>query len=46
MEVIERVGMVDSKPCATPIDTSLKLSSDTDDPVGDLTHYRRLVDAL
>jgi hypothetical protein len=46
MEIIERVGMVDSKPCTTLVDTSSKLSSDMGDPVNDPTHYCSLVNAL
>jgi hypothetical protein len=39
MEIIERAGMVDSKPCTTPIDTSSEL-------FGNPTHYRNLAGAL
>jgi hypothetical protein len=46
MEIIDQAGMVDCKLCATPFDTSLKLSSDTDDLVSDPTHYRSLDGAL
>jgi hypothetical protein len=46
MEIIERASMVDSKPCTTLVDTSLKLSGDTSDPVSDPTHYRSLAGAL
>jgi hypothetical protein len=46
MEIIERVGMAESKPCTTLIDTSPKLSGDTSDPVSDPTHYRSLADTL
>jgi hypothetical protein len=46
MEIIERVGMVDCKPCTTPVDTSSKLLGDTGDPVSNPTHYRILADAL
>jgi hypothetical protein len=46
MEIIERAGVVDSKPCTTLVNTSLKLSGDTSDPDSDPTHYRSLVRAL
>jgi hypothetical protein len=46
MDIIERAGMVDSKPCNTPVDTSSKLFGDIDNPVSDPTHYRSLVDTL
>jgi hypothetical protein len=36
----------DSKPCTTLVDTSLKFSGDTGDPVSDPTHYRSLSGAL
>jgi hypothetical protein len=43
MEIIERAGMVDYKPCTTLVDTSSKLSSD---PVSGPTHYHGLAGAL
>jgi hypothetical protein len=46
MEIIERAGMIDSKPCTTPADTSSKLSSDMGDPISNPTHYRSLAGAL
>jgi hypothetical protein len=46
MEIIERAGMLDFKPCTTPVDTSSKISGDTGDPVSSPTHYRSLPDAL
>jgi hypothetical protein len=45
-EIIVRAGMVDSKPCTTPVDTLSKLSGDTCDPISDPTHYRSLVGVL
>jgi hypothetical protein len=38
--------MVDSKPCTTPINTLLKLYGDTNNPVNDPTHYRKLTGTL
>jgi hypothetical protein len=46
MEIFERAGMVDCKPCTTLVNTSSKLSCDTGDPVSNPTHYRSLVRAL
>jgi hypothetical protein len=46
MEIIERVGMVDCKPCTTLVDVSSRLSGDTSDPVSDPKHYRSLASAL
>ena len=38
--------MSDCKPCATPVDTQAKVSSDMGAPVSDPTAYRRLAGAL
>jgi hypothetical protein len=46
MEIIERAGMVDSKPSTTPVDTSSKLSGETGNLVSDPTHYRSLAGVL
>jgi hypothetical protein len=46
LEVLERTGMTDCKPCSTPVDTSGKLSGTEGPPVADLTHYRGLAGAL
>jgi hypothetical protein len=43
LEIIARAGLTDCKPCATPIDTSAKLSGA---PVSDPTQYRSLTGAL
>jgi hypothetical protein len=46
LEVLERAGMVDCKPCSTPVDMSSKLSGNEGPPVADPTHYRGLAGAL
>jgi hypothetical protein len=46
MEIIGRADMVDCKSCTTPVDTSLKLSGDTGNPVSDPMHYHSLTSAL
>jgi hypothetical protein len=46
MKIIERAGMVDSKLCTTPVDTWLKLSGHTGNPVSNPTHYSTLSGAL
>jgi hypothetical protein len=46
MEMVERAGMVDSKPCTTLVDTLSKLYGDMGKPINDPTHYRRLASAL
>jgi hypothetical protein len=45
VDILERAGMVDCKPCATPVDTQGKLSA-TGPPVADPTGYRSLAGAL
>jgi hypothetical protein len=42
LDILERVGMTDCKPCSTPA----KLSSTLGDPVADPTAYRGLAGAL
>ena len=46
LDIVERAGMTDCKPCSTPIDTQVKLSADLGDPVADPTAYRSLAGAL
>jgi hypothetical protein len=46
LDILERAGMTDCKPCSTPVDTQAKLSADLDDPVADPTAYRSLAGAL
>ncbi|XP_062230159.1 uncharacterized mitochondrial protein AtMg00810-like [Phragmites australis] len=45
LDILERAGMSDCKPCSTPIDTSAKVSSDGV-PVPDATDYCALAGAL
>jgi len=45
LDILERAGMADCKPCATPVDINLKLSADGD-PISDATDYRSLAGAL
>jgi hypothetical protein len=45
LDILARAGMVDCKPCTTPVDTCAKLSSDGP-PVENATHYRGLAGAL
>jgi hypothetical protein len=40
LDVLERAGMTDCKPCSTPVDTHAKLSATAGDLVSDATHYR------
>ena len=46
MEILQRAGMSDSKPCAMPVDTNPKLSADGGVPVSDPTDFRSLAGAL
>ena len=46
LDILERGGMTDCKPCSTPVDTQAKLSADLGDPVADPTAYRSLAGAL
>ena len=46
LDILERVGMTDCKPCSTPVDTQAKLSVDMCDPVADPTAYWSFADAL
>lgn len=46
LEILERAGMADCKPCSTPVDISTKLSGTEGVPVSDPTHYRGLTGAL
>ena len=45
LDILERAGMQDCKPCSTPVDTCAKLSYDGP-PVDDSSQYRSLVGAL
>jgi histone deacetylase 1/2 len=48
LDLLERAGMADCRPCDTPIDTAGKLSSETGTPlsVADASAYRSMVGAL
>ena len=46
LDILERAGMTDCKPCSTPVDTQAKLSADLGDPVADPTAYQSLAGAL
>jgi hypothetical protein len=46
IDILERAGMSDCKPCSTPIDTQAKLSEAAGPPIADTTSYRSLTGAL
>lgn len=45
-DIIKRAGMIDCKPCSTPVDLQSKLSLEDGDLIPDATQYRRLAGAL
>ena len=46
LEILDRAGMVECKPCSTPVDLTLKLSATIRAPIADPIDYRSLVSAL
>ena len=46
IDILERAGMSDCKPCSTLVDTQAKLSEDDGPPVADATSYQSLTGAL
>jgi len=45
MDILDRAGMTDCKPCSTPVDTNPKMAADGD-PVADASDFRSLTGAL
>ncbi|WVZ74832.1 hypothetical protein U9M48_022958 [Paspalum notatum var. saurae] len=45
-DLLDRAGMTDCRPCATPVDTAGKLSATAGNPVDDASSYRSIVGAL
>jgi hypothetical protein len=45
LDILNRAGVADCKPCFTPVDTCAKLSS-SGAPMADATHYHGLAGAL
>jgi hypothetical protein len=46
IDILERAGMSDCKPCSMPADTQAKLSEDDGPPVADATSYQSLTGTL
>jgi len=46
LDILERAGMTDCKPCSTPVDTQAKLSAALGDLMADPTAYLSLAGAL
>jgi hypothetical protein len=45
LDILDRAGMSDCKPCSTPVDTHAKLPADGV-PVADPTRFRSIAGAL
>ena len=45
-DLLQRAGMSECHPTATPVDARMKLSATDSSPVADLTQYRSLAGAL
>ena len=46
LDILDRAGMAECKPCTTPVDTNPKVSADSGAPVADPSDYRSLAGAL
>jgi hypothetical protein len=46
LEILDRAGMAECKPCSTPVDTNPKVSATDGAPVGDASDFRSLAGAL
>lgn len=46
LDILDRVGMADCKPCSMPVDTSSKMSATVGAPVADPTDFQSLAGAL
>jgi hypothetical protein len=46
LDILEQAGMVDCKPVLTPVDTQAKVSTESEPPITDLTHFRSLTETL
>lgn len=46
VELLDRAGMSECKPCFTPVDTNLKVASADGAPVTDASDFRSLASAL
>jgi len=46
LDILDRAGMADCKPCSTPVDTSPKVSAATGAPLQDPSDFRSLAGAL
>jgi hypothetical protein len=46
LDILDRAGMADCKPCSTPVDTNPKVSATTGTPVSNPSDFRSLAGAL
>ena len=46
LEILDRAGMAECKPCSTPVDTNPKVVAADGAPVSDPTDFRSLAGAL
>jgi hypothetical protein len=46
LDILDRAGMVECKPCVTPVDTNPKVVAADGAPVSDASDFRSLVGAL
>jgi len=46
LDILDRAGMTDCKPCSTPVDTNPKVAAADGAPVADATDFRSLVGVL
>jgi len=46
LDILERAGMTECKPCSTPVDTNPKVAAADGAPVSDATDFRSLAGAL
>jgi hypothetical protein len=46
LEILDRAGMAECKPCSTPVDTNPKVSATDGAPVADASDFRSLAGAL
>ena len=46
LDILDRAGMTECKPCSTPVDTNPKVAAADGAPVADATDFRSLAGAL
>ena len=46
LDILDRAGMAECKPCSTPVDTNPKVAAAEDAPVSDASDFQSLAGAL